>query len=99
MIDDSPPYVISNGASVCLDLNELVDYAKTLDSKEDAEVIELMLYRIMGSRLTPATIGKIGEIREHFKPKSPIPLIGQLVNNGTINDVHNNKEVKQSLTL
>lgn len=33
------------------------------------------------------------------REKSPIPLIGQLVNNGTINDVHNNKEVKQSLTL
>ena len=30
---------------------------------------------------------------------SPIPLIGQLVNNGTINDVHNNKEVKQPLAL
>ncbi|MBO4316594.1 MAG: hypothetical protein J5867_11655 [Prevotella sp.] len=99
MSGDSSPHVISNGASICLGLDELVDYAKTLDNKEDAEVIELMLYRIMGSRLTPNAIEKIGEIREHFKPKPPGPHIGLLVNNGTINDVHNNQDIKQSLAI
>ncbi len=99
MSGDSSPHVISNGASIYLGLDELVDYAKTLDNKEDAEVIELMLYRIMGSRLTPTAIERIGEIREHFKPKPPGPHIGLLVNNGTITDVHHNKEIKQSLAL
>jgi len=85
MSGDNPPHILHNelgSTSICLGLDELVDYAKTLDSKEDAEEIEWMLYRIMGIRLTPSAIAKIGEIREHFKPNLQSPFIGKLVNNG-----------------
>ena len=84
------------GSNVILDLDELVDYAKSLDSPKDAEVIELMLYRVLGRRLTPEAIGKIAEIQERFKPKPPTvqPTIGQFINNGSITDIHDNREVK-----
>ena len=84
---------MAGGGKLSATLDQLVDYAKNLEDKEEAERLELMCYRLFGRHLTPDAADKIAEIPEHFK-KRTIPTIGQLINNGTINDVHDNQEVK-----
>lgn len=81
---------ISGGGELSVTLDQIVDYAKDLNDKEEAERIELMCYRIFARRLTPEAADKISEIPEMFKKKL-IPTIGQLINNGTINDIHDNE--------
>lgn len=81
-----------------LTLDELVAYARTLDNEKDAELIELMLYRVLGQRLTPEAIDKIRSIREHFRARTAQQggtAIAQFINNGVVNEVHGNREVKQ----
>lgn len=65
-------------------LEQIVDYAKELDDKEEAEKMELMCYRMFGRRLTPEAADKIAEIPEQFK-KERTPTIGKVItinNNG-----------------
>jgi len=92
-INDSEEIFLAGGSKLSATLDQLVDYAKNLEDREEAERLELMCYRLFGRRLTPEAADKIAEIPEHFK-KRTIPTIGQLINNGTINDVHDNQEVK-----
>ena len=69
---------ISGGGKLSVTLDEIVDYAKDLDYKEDAERIELMCYRMFGRRLTPEAADKIAEIPERFKKKQT-PTIKKFV--------------------
>lgn len=96
--NDSDEIFMTGGGKLSATLDQLVDYAKNLEDKEGAERLELMCYRLFGRRLTPEAADKIAEIPEHFK-KRTAPTIGQLINNGTINDVHDNKEIKQQPQL
>lgn len=91
--EDGVETPISGGGELSVTLDQIVDYAKGLDDKEEAERIELMCYRIFARSLTPEAANKIAEIPEKFK-KRLIPTIGQLVNNGTINDIHDNETQK-----
>ena len=81
---------ISGGGKLSVTLDQIVDYAKALDDKDEAERMELMCYRMFARRMTPEAADKIAEIPEKFK-KRLIPTIGQLINNGTINDIHDNE--------
>lgn len=82
---------ISGGGKLSVTLDQLVDYAKDLDDKEEAERMELMCYRMFGRRLTPEAADKIAEIPEQFKKKQT-PIIKKFV---TINkgDKVDNKTV------
>ena len=61
---------ISGGGELSATLTQIVDYAKDLEDREEAERLELMCYRMFGSRLTPEAAGKIAEIPEQFKKKN-----------------------------
>lgn len=77
------PFFGSGKLTVTLD--QIVDYAKEIDDKEDAEKIELMCYRMFGKNLTPESAQKIAEIPDHFK-KRCAPTIGQFIKIDTLND-------------
>lgn len=70
------PYYGGEQLSVTLD--QIVDYAKDLDDKEEAERMELMCYRIFGRKLTPEAADKIAEIPEKYKKKQT-PTINKFV--------------------
>lgn len=59
----------SGGGKLSVTLDQIVDYAKDLDDKDEAERMELMCYRMFGRRLTPEAADKIAEIPENFKKK------------------------------
>ena len=61
---------ISGGGELSATLNQIVDYAKNLDDREEAERMELMCYRLFGRRLTPEAADKIAEIPQKFKKKN-----------------------------
>ncbi len=69
---------ISGGGKLFVTLDQIVDYAKDLDDKNEAERMELMCYRMFGRRLTPEAADKIAEIPEEFKKKQ-IPTIKKIV--------------------
>lgn len=96
--NDSDEIFMTGGGKLSATLDQIVDYAKNLEDKEEAERLELMCYRLFGRQLTPEAADKIAEIPKHFRKRST-PTIGQLINNGTINDVHDNQEVKQQPQL
>lgn len=96
--NDSDEIFITGGGKLSATLDQLVDYAKKLEDKEEAERLELMCYRLFGRQLTPEAADKIAEIPGHFKKKT-IPTIGQLINNDTINDIHDIHEIKQQPKL
>ena len=64
--------------TITVTLNQIVDYAKGLDDKDEAERLELMCYRMFGRRLTPEAADKIAEIPEKFKKKQT-PTIKKFV--------------------
>jgi hypothetical protein len=61
---------ISGGEELSATLNQIVDYAKDIEDREEAERIELMCYRLFGRRLTPEAADKIAEIPQRFKKKN-----------------------------
>ena len=61
---------ISGGGVLSATLNQIVDYAKDLEDREEAERMELMCYRLFGRRLTPEAADKIAEIPQKFKKKN-----------------------------
>ena len=61
---------ISGGGELSATLNQIVDYAKGLDDREEAERMELMCYRLFGRHLTPEAADKIAEIPQKFKKKN-----------------------------
>ncbi|MCR5644019.1 MAG: DUF2267 domain-containing protein [Prevotella sp.] len=61
---------ILDGGELSTTLNQIVDYAKGLEDREEAERLELMCYRIFGRRLTPEAAAKIAEIPQKFKKKN-----------------------------
>ena len=61
---------ISGGGELSATLTQIVDYAKDLEDREEAERIELMCYRLFGRRLTPEAADKIAEIPQKFKKKN-----------------------------
>lgn len=61
---------ISGGGELSATLNQIVDYAKDLEDREEAERMELMCYRLFGRRLTPEAADKIAEIPQKFKKKN-----------------------------
>jgi hypothetical protein len=72
------------GGTLFVTLDQIVDYAKDLDSSAQAECIELMCFRLFGPQLTPEAAKKIAEIPEHFRKKRA-PSIGKVItinNNG-----------------
>ena len=69
---------VSGGGELSVTLNQLVDYAKNLDDREEAERMELMCYRIFGRRLTPEAADKIAEIPQKFKKKNK-PIMNKYV--------------------
>lgn len=69
---------VSGGGKLAVTLDQIVDYAKDLDNKEEAERMELMCYRMFARRLTPEAADKIAEIPEKFKEKQ-IPTINKFV--------------------
>jgi len=60
---------IPGGGELSATLNQIVDYAKDLEDREEAERMELMCYRLFGRRLTPEAADKIAEIPQKFKKK------------------------------
>lgn len=60
----------SGGGEFSATLNQIVDYAKDLDDREEAERMELMCYRLFGRHLTPEAADKIAEIPQKFKMKN-----------------------------
>ena len=64
--------------TITVTLNQIVDYAKGLDDKDEAERLELMCYRMLGRRLTAEAADKIAEIPEQFKKKNT-PTIKKFV--------------------
>lgn len=60
---------VSGGEQMIVTLGQIVDYAKDLEDKDEAERMELMCYRIFGRQLTPEAADKIAEIPEQFKKK------------------------------
>ena len=60
---------VSGGGELSATLNQIVDYAKDLEDREEAERMELMCYRLFGRRLTPEAADKIAEIPQKFKKK------------------------------
>lgn len=87
---------ISGGGKLAITLDEIVDYAKNLDNKDEAERVELMCYRMLGRRMTQEAADKIAEIPQQFKKKRT-PTIGKLIKIGTIND--NGKKVKNKTII
>ena len=85
----------SGGGILSATLDQIVEYAKSVDNKEEAEQIELMCYRLFGRRLTPEAADKIAEIPERFKKKRT-PTIQKIV---TINkgDKVNKKTIIPSI--
>ena len=67
------------GEELSATLNQLVDYAKDLEDREEAERMELMCYRLFGRRLTPEAAEKIAEIPQQFKKKNK-PVLKKIVN-------------------
>ena len=61
---------ISGGGVLSATLNQIVDYAKDLEDREEAERMELMCYRLFARRLTPEAADKIAEIPQKFKKKN-----------------------------
>lgn len=61
---------ISGGGELSATLTQIVDYAKDLEDREEAERMELMCYRLFGRRLTPEAADKIAEIPQKFKKKN-----------------------------
>ena len=61
---------ISGGGVLSATLNQIVDYAKDLEDRGEAERMELMCYRLFGRRLTPEAADKIAEIPQKFKKKN-----------------------------
>lgn len=61
---------IYGGGELSATLNQIVDYAKDLEDREEAERMELMCYRLFGRRLTPEAADKIAEIPQKFKKKN-----------------------------
>ena len=61
---------IPGGGELSATLNQIVDYAKDLEDREEAERMELMCYRLFGRRLTPEAADKIAEIPQKFKKKN-----------------------------
>jgi hypothetical protein len=61
---------VSGGGELSATLNQIVDYAKDLEDREEAERMELMCYRLFGRRLTPEAADKIAEIPQKFKKKN-----------------------------
>ena len=61
--------LLSGGGELSATLSQIVDYAKKLDDREEAERMELMCYRLFGRRLTPEAADKIAEIPQKFKKK------------------------------
>ena len=68
----------SGGGDLSATLNQIVDYAKDLDDREEAECMELMCYRLFGRRLTPEAADKIAEIPKKFKNKNK-PVLKKFV--------------------
>ena len=68
----------SGGSTLSVTLDQIVDYAKEVDDKEEAERIELMCYRMFGRHLTTEAAEKIAEIPEQFKKKRT-PTIGTMI--------------------
>jgi len=66
------------GGQLSVTLDQIVDYAKDLDDKEEAERMELMCYRIFGRKLTPEAADKIAEIPEKYKKKQT-PTVNKFV--------------------
>ena len=66
------------GGALSVTLDQIVDYAKELDDRDEAERMELMCYRMFGRRLTPEAADKIAEIPELFKKRST-PTIKKFV--------------------
>lgn len=73
---------ISGGGELSATLNQIVDYAKDLDDREEAERMELMCYRLFGRRLTPEAADKIAEIPQRFKKKDKPVLKKIVINKG-----------------
>ena len=69
---------ISGGGELSATLKQIVDYAKDLEDREEAERMELMCYRIFGRRLTPEAADKIAEIPQKFKKKNK-PIMNKYV--------------------
>ena len=61
---------ISGGGELSATLKQIVDYAKDLEDREEAERMELMCYRLFGRLLTPEAAEKIAEIPQKFKKKN-----------------------------
>ena len=61
---------ISGGGELSATLKQIVDYAKDLEVREEAERMELMCYRLFGRLLTPEAAEKIAEIPQKFKKKN-----------------------------
>ena len=61
---------ISGGGELSATLNQIVDYAKDLEDREEAERMELMCYRLFGRLLTPEAAENIAEIPQKFKKKN-----------------------------
>jgi len=61
---------MSGGGDLSATLNQIVDYAKNLDDREEAERMELMCYRLFGRCLTPEAAEKIAEIPQQFRKKN-----------------------------
>lgn len=75
---------VKGGGTLSVTLDQIVDYAKELDDRAEAERMELMCYRMFGRQLSPRDADKIAEIPEQFK-KRRTPTIGKLIsitNNG-----------------
>ena len=73
---------ISGGGVLSATLNQIVDYAKDLEDREEAERMELMCYRLFGRRLTPEAADKIAEIPQRFKKKDKPVLKKIVINKG-----------------
>lgn len=61
---------VSGGGKLAVTLDQLVDYATGLDDKKDAEMMELMCYRLFARNMTPQAADKIAEIPQKFKKKN-----------------------------
>lgn len=73
---------ISGGDILTATLDQLVDYAKNLNDRKEAERMELMCYRLFGHRLTPEAADKIAEIPQRFKKKNKSVLKKIVINKG-----------------
>lgn len=70
---------IYGGGELSATLNQIVDYAKDLEDREEAERLELMCYRLFGRRLTPEAADKISEIPQKFR-RNNRPVMKKIVN-------------------